>query len=87
MKMKVLEAMAYGVPVVSNRDGLGARVRVEAGGRTQLFEVRGNGSYLSHNDTRVHAGLGAATRARVEIRWPSGRVDTAANVAGSFGVT
>jgi len=65
----------------SNRDGLGARVTVEAGGRKQVFEVRGDGSYLSHSDTRVHAGMGTATRARVEIKWPSGRVDTAANVA------
>jgi enediyne biosynthesis protein E4 len=66
----------------SNRDGLGARVTVEAGGRKQVLEARSDGSYLSHSDTRVHVGLGATARAsRVEIRWPSGRVDTTANVA------
>ena len=66
----------------SNRDGLGARVTIDAGGRKQLFEVRSDGSYLSHSDMRVHAGLGAAARAaRVEIRWPSGRVESVPNVA------
>jgi enediyne biosynthesis protein E4 len=66
----------------SNRDGLGARVTVDAGGRTQVFEARSDGSYLSHSDTRVHAGLGGATRAtRVEIKWPSGRTDVSTNVA------
>lgn len=62
----------------SNRDGIGSRVLVRAGGRTQTFEVRAGGSYLSHNDTRAHAGLGAASVVdSLEIRWPSGVVDTA----------
>ncbi len=66
----------------SNRDGIGARVRVDAGGRRQTAEVRGDGSYLSHSDTRAHFGLGAATRVeRVEIRWPSGLVDTMSGLA------
>jgi hypothetical protein len=66
----------------SNRDGIGARVRVEAGGRRQTTEVRGDGSYLSHSETRAHFGLGAATRVdRVEIRWPSGATDTASGLA------
>ncbi len=53
----------------SNRDGIGAKVRVESGGRRQTMEVRGDGSYLSHSDTRAHFGLGAATRIdRIEIR-------------------
>jgi hypothetical protein len=61
----------------SNRDAIGARIRLEAGGRTQTVEVRSGGSYLSHNDSRAHFGLGGAGRAdRVEIRWPSGRVET-----------
>ena len=62
----------------SNRDGVGARVRIQTGGRTQIAEVRSGGSYLSHNDGRAHFGLGAAARVeRIEIRWPSGVVDTA----------
>jgi hypothetical protein len=52
-------------------------VVVTAGGRRQLVEVRSGGSYASHNDLRAHVGLGAAARIdRVEIRWPSGLVET-----------
>ena len=47
----------------SNRNAIGARVRVVAGGVAQWQEVRGGGSYFSQNDLRVHFGLGAA-RAR-----------------------
>ena len=52
----------------SNRDGLGARVLVN--GQSQY--ATSAGSYLSASDKRVHFGLGAATRAKVEILWPSG---------------
>jgi len=44
--------------------------------------VRSGGSYISHSDLRVNFGLGQATGAEVEVRWPSGTVDrfrTAAN--------
>jgi hypothetical protein len=61
----------------SNRDGIGARIRLTAGGRTETVEVRSGGSYLSQNDSRAHFGLGNAVRVdRVEIAWPSGRVET-----------
>jgi enediyne biosynthesis protein E4 len=61
----------------SSRDAVGARVRLEAGGRAQVAEVRAGGSYLSSNDARQHFGLGPAARVeRVEITWPSGRVET-----------
>jgi len=60
----------------SNRDGIGARVEVEAGGSRQIDEVRSGGSYLSQSDLRLHFGLGAAARvSRITIRWPSGAVD------------
>jgi hypothetical protein len=52
----------------SNRDGLGARVRVN--GQTRFATTAG--SYLSANDKRVHFGLGSAKTAKVEIAWPSG---------------
>lgn len=66
----------------SNRDGIGARVQIRAAGRTQSAEVRSGGSYLSHNDMRAHFGLGAAAVVdSVEIRWPSGVVDTAKGLA------
>jgi thiol-disulfide isomerase/thioredoxin len=57
----------------SNRSAIGAKVRLAAGGRTQLDEVRSGGSYLSQNDLRLHFGLGSATKIdRIEIAWPSG---------------
>jgi len=60
----------------SNRDGIGARVTLLAGGRRQIQDVTSGGSYLSQNDLRVHFGLGSATRIdRIEIRWPSGTID------------
>lgn len=62
--------------VMSNRDGIGAQVTVVAGGRRLVAEVRAGGSYVSHNDMRLHFGLGAeGTVDRVEIRWPSGLVE------------
>jgi hypothetical protein len=62
--------------VASNRDGIGARVWVTAGGRTQIREVRSGGSYLSHNDLRVHVGLGTAEGADgIRVQWPAGTVD------------
>ena len=59
----------------SNRDGIGALVRVSSGGLTQRQMVRSGSSYLSQSDLRPNFGLGAGTRADVEIRWPSGTVD------------
>jgi hypothetical protein len=57
----------------SNRDAVGARVTVVAGGRTQIRERQGGGSYLAASDPRLHFGLGAvAVAERVEIRWPDG---------------
>jgi hypothetical protein len=57
----------------SNRFGVGAKVRVSSGGRTQLREINPYGSYLSTSDARLYFGLGDATAARIEIEWPSGK--------------
>ena len=57
----------------SNRDAMGARVRVSAGGLSQIREIAGGGSYLSQSDLRAHFGLGKAARVEsVEVNWPSG---------------
>ena len=66
----------------SNRSGIGARVRVTAGGVTQTDEVRSGGSYLSQNDLRLHFGLGSARRATVEVLWPSGVHQVLTDVEG-----
>lgn len=57
----------------SNRAGIGAQVRVTAGGRTQLRMVDGGNSFAAQSTARVHVGLAAATAIdAVEVRWPSG---------------
>jgi len=58
----------------SNRSTVGARVRLAAGGTTQVREVKAGSSYLGQNDLRVHVGLGKATQIdRLEVRWPNGQ--------------
>jgi hypothetical protein len=60
----------------SNRQGLGARVTVKAGGKTWVTEARTCGSVFSSNDPRVRVGLGPAARVdEVIVHWPSGTVD------------
>ena len=57
----------------SNRDAIGAEVKVVTARGTQYATVTTAGSYLSSSDKRVHFGLGPETTVqRVEIRWPSG---------------
>ena len=65
----------------SNRAAIGARVTIHASGVRQIGEVRGGGSYLSQNDLRLHFGLGGSTKLdSVEIRWPSGKLETLENL-------
>ena len=59
----------------SNRSAIGARVLVRYGGVVQVQEVLSGCSFLSSNDPRLHFGLGAATTADIEVRWPSGLVE------------
>jgi hypothetical protein len=67
--------------VRSDRAAIGATVRVTAGGRVQARAALSQSSYYSHDDLRLHFGLGSATRVdAVEVRWPSGGVDTLRNV-------
>src|SRR5258707_3178545 len=66
----------------SNRDGIGARIRVKAGARTFIDEVRSGSSFDSNNDVRVHFGLGTAAKIDwVEVRWPSGLLEKFENVS------
>jgi enediyne biosynthesis protein E4 len=61
----------------SNRLGIGARVKVYSGNSVQTSWLVSGGSYISQNDMRLHFGLGPATAIeKVEVRWPSGKVDT-----------
>jgi len=64
----------------SNRSAIGATVVVQYGDRKQAQAVLAQSSYLSVNDRRLHFGLGTATRASLEIRWPNGGVEKIADV-------
>jgi hypothetical protein len=67
----------------SDRMALGATVLLTAGGRTQARAVLSQSSYYSHDDRRLHFGLGNASRAdTIEVRWPSGHVDVLKDVPG-----
>jgi hypothetical protein len=70
----------------SNRNAIGARIEVEAGGGKQVRFLNGGGSYLSASDRRLLIGLGSADRAaRVIVTWPSGRVQTFTDLEGRTG--
>jgi hypothetical protein len=61
----------------SNRDAIGTRVVLTAGGNSYLREVNGGNGYAGQSTTRLHFGVGSASRVdRVEVRWPSGLVQT-----------
>jgi hypothetical protein len=69
--------------VKTNPHGIGATVVVTAGDLTQAQPVVSQASYYSHNDVRLHFGLGTRSAAdRIEVRWPSGVVDVLQNVTG-----
>jgi len=71
-----LEGAAGRSPGGTNRDGVGAKVVVTAGGRPLVETVSRGKSYLSVSDFRLHFGLGRAeTVERLEVHWPSGTVD------------
>ena len=59
----------------SNRDAVGAVVRIHAGGRVMVRQAQAAGGYLCHSSKTLHFGLGDAGAVdRCEIRWPRGRV-------------
>lgn len=71
----------------SNRSAIGARVTASYGGRRQAQEVLSQSGFFSASDTRLHFGLGPATSADLEIRWPSGGTETVRNVSAGQLVT
>ncbi len=72
----------------SNRDGIGAVVRVEAGGLVQTLMVKSGSSYLSQSELPLTFGLGTRGLAeRITIYWPSGRTEEFKKVAAGSGYT
>ena len=61
----------------SNRDAMGARIRIVAGGMPQVREIYGGGSYLSQSDLRANFGIGTGKRVdTVQVSWPSGQTQS-----------
>ena len=74
-RVRYLEVKLTGT--TSNRSGLGAIVKVTAGGTTFTKVMDGNSGYLSHSLYPLYFGLGAAEAVdSVEVVWPSGRQQT-----------
>lgn len=72
------------IGVKSNRDGIGAKVKVVSGDLSQISEVRSGASYISQNDLRLHFGLEKRTKIDlIEIRWPSGAVEKITNATAN----
>jgi len=69
----------------SNQEAIGARVTVKTARMSQFDEVRGGGSYMSQNDSRLHFGFGPEDKIDLlEIRWPSGRKETIRDLPADF---
>ena len=64
------------VGTTSNRDGVGAKILVSAGGVTQYREQNGGYHRWSQNHSRIHVGLANNSDANVTIQWPSGAIDS-----------
>jgi hypothetical protein len=67
----------------SNRDAIGAEIKLRTASGLQFATVSTTGSYLSSSDKRVHFGIGLETTAQsIEIHWPSGTVQVLKDVRG-----
>ena len=76
------------VGIKSNRDGIGAVVRVTAGSDKQWLTVKTGSSYLSQSELVLTFGMGSKTKAdTVEINWPSGEVDKLSNISTGETIT
>jgi len=72
----------------SNRDGIGAIVRVNVGSGKQWQMLRSGSSYLSQSELVLTLGLGAQKQVdSLEVQWPSGQVDKLANIPGDQMIT
>ena len=66
----------------SNRDGVGASVKLTSEGFVHVEQAKGGTSYMSASDPRIHFGLGKRSKIdSLEITWPSGQVDRLTNLA------
>jgi len=71
----------------SNRSAIGSRVLVRYGGKVQAQSLTSQSSFISSNDPRLHFGLGAVTKASVEVHWPAGTTESFADLPADQLVT
>src|SRR5205085_11068368 len=72
----------------TNRDGIGAVVKLTAGGDTQTKMLHSGSSYLSASELVLTFGLGPRDKAdSIEIHWPSGQIDRLSSVPGGATLT
>jgi hypothetical protein len=65
----------------SNRDAIGTRIKITAGGKVQTGQKKSTTGYLSQNDSRVHFGLSKNDMVeKIEIKWPSGKSQVLENI-------
>jgi hypothetical protein len=68
----------------SNRDGIGARIKISSDGKEQITQKKSTTGYLSQNDPRIHFGLGKCEMVeRIEINWPSGKIQVLEDVSAN----
>jgi hypothetical protein len=68
----------------SNRDAVGARITITAGGQSQTREVHAGSGYLSGSSLVQHFGLGSASEAdSLQVHWPSGAVSELRDIEGN----
>ncbi|MCK4699276.1 MAG: CRTAC1 family protein, partial [Bacteroidales bacterium] len=68
----------------SNRDGIGARIKISSGGSEQIAQKKSTTGYISCNDPRIHFGIaGNEMVEKIEIKWPSGSVQVLENISAN----
>jgi hypothetical protein len=69
------------IGTTSNKDGIGARIKIISGGKEQTTQKKSTTGYLSQNDPRLHFGLAKNTVVeKIEIKWPSGKIQLLENI-------
>ena len=72
------------IGTTSNRDGIGSRIKLTSGGKTQICQKKSATGYLSQNDPRIHFGLAENDIVgRIEIKWPSGKLQVLENISAN----
>ncbi|MFC2125491.1 CRTAC1 family protein [Bacteroidota bacterium] len=76
------------IGTTSNRDGVGARVKLTAGNKVQTTQKKSASGYLSQNDPRLHFGLGKKKVVeKIEVTWPSGKTQILENIDAGQQIT